>query len=38
MLEYPFTQVLASEEVSEILQDDFPAVSHAAHLASFMRR
>lgn len=29
MLEYPFTQVLASEEVSEILQDDFPAVVKA---------
>ena len=26
MLEYPFTQILASDEVSEILQDDFPAV------------
>ena len=26
MLEYPFTPTLASEEVSEVLSDDFPQV------------
>lgn len=26
MLEYPFTDILASDEVSEVLEDDFPAV------------
>ena len=27
MLDYPFTPTLASEEVSEVLADDFPQVS-----------
>jgi len=27
MLDYPFTQTLASEDVSEVLQDDFPQVT-----------
>jgi len=29
MLDYPFTQTLASEDVSEVLQDDFPQVVRA---------
>lgn len=32
MLDYPFTEILASEEVSEILKDDFTSVS--LHLSS----
>ena len=32
LLEYPFTKTLASEEVSEVLQDDFPQVS--SHLSA----
>ena len=34
LLEYPFTQILASEEVSEILQDDFSSVSPHILLSS----
>ena len=30
--EYPFTKTLATEEVSEVLQDDFPQVS--SHLSA----
>lgn len=30
MLDYPFTQTLASDEVSEVLEDDFPSVRKLA--------
>ena len=34
MLEYPFTPTLASEEVSEVLSDNFPQVSSHSLLTS----